>query len=434
MKRQSGEGSFTRLRNGKTRVQAMVNRRRGSFTSTRTGPEGLWEAKEWLRKFQLGYSTEIEHITDLLSQWLEDKKPNIEHNTYLQYERSIRLHLVPNLHSNSVSRFKAADAQKVYRTLREQNVGDRSIQVAHTVLRGAFEHAYRMEWVSENPIDRVDPPSYKAPEKEIWSLEETRNFLTFIKGHFQEHLIYVAIGTGMRQSELLGLEHSDVDMSSGYIHVRQQLIRKDKEFVFTSPKTERGNRLIRIGKLTIKHLVEQREMIDEIKMLYRGWQENDLVFPSHRGTPQWRSTATRTFKELCEKAGVPVIPFHNLRHIDATLLLSHGGFSAVGTSARLGHSRPSITTDIYGHPTTDEHQKMADYIDEILDTNHVPIGRLVGPDGKVHWNASSLMRDPAWLEANMDVDNETLAEQLGVSPLTVQRSKARWRRQSLSKS
>ena len=95
------------------------------------------------------------------------------------------------------------------------------------------------------------------------------------------------------------------------------------------------------------------------------WQENDLIFPSTIGTPMGQNNLFRSFKSLLRTSGLPEIRFHDLRHTAASLMLMYG-VSPIIVARRLGHSKISMTLDIYGHLIPEMQNKAAELIDELI--------------------------------------------------------------------
>jgi integrase len=175
-------------------------------------------------------------------------------------------------------------------------------------------------------------------------------------------LLHVALTTGMRMGELLGLTWDDVDWQ-GAIRVERQLQRDGS---LASPKTRHGRRVVAVGERTLESLRQQRNRLDmERKFAGKRWKENNLIFPSSVGTPQSQRNVLRDFKKVLAGAGLPDFRFHDLRHTAAALMLNHG-VPVIIVSRRLGHSRPSITLDLYGHLIPGLQADAAEKMDELV--------------------------------------------------------------------
>lgn len=154
----------------------------------------------------------------------------------------------------------------------------------------------------------------------------------------------------MRQMELLGLKWTDIDWVKQTLKVERQLERSTIDQVkFVQPKTNYGRRSLALGDQTItvmrRHYERQNE---ERKAAGERWSEYGLIFTTKTGTPINYRNLVRAFKLLLQNAGLPSIRFHDLRHTAASLMLNHG-IPVIVVSRRLGHTKPSITLDVYGH-------------------------------------------------------------------------------------
>ena len=138
-------------------------------------------------------------------------------------------------------------------------------------------------------------------------------------------LYHLAVKTGMRMGELLGLMWPDLQWGSGRLYVQRQLqdVRGMGSF-FQEPKTSSGRRTLQLGQGITDHLRAQLQLCDLTQKFARDkWQENDLVFPSDVGAPIGGDRITHEFRILARMAGLPVIRLHDCRHFAATLILSH---------------------------------------------------------------------------------------------------------------
>lgn len=182
-------------------------------------------------------------------------------------------------------------------------------------------------------------------------------------------IYYLAIVTGMRQGELLGLQWKNVDLDKGIIKVVQNQKRLPSgKLVFGKPKTKTSIRSIKIGEESIEVLQNQEKRIkreredDRVKHI---WKEMDMVFPSTIGTPIDPTNILKKFRKALIKAGLPRIRFHDLRHTAAAIMLNNGVDLFIAYK-RLGHAKPSITLDVYGHLLNTAQNEVANKIEVII--------------------------------------------------------------------
>jgi integrase len=159
----------------------------------------------------------------------------------------------------------------------------------------------------------------------------------------------LALHTGLRRGELLGLRWGDVDLDRAVLHVRRSLVQSGGVMGFQEPKTSSGRRTIALDAPCVVALREHRARQAEQRLRMGSlWQDHDQVFATELGTPLEPSNVDWRFRALLARAGVPRIPFHGLRHTHATLLMKHGVHPKVA-SERLGHANITLTLSTYSH-------------------------------------------------------------------------------------
>ena len=245
--------------------------------------------------------------------------------------------------------------------------GQRTIQVIHLVLHSILSQAVKEGILSRNPADAVERPRVEQVERQILTEEQARELVQVTTGTRHGMLIYLALMTGMREGELLGLKWSDVDWSKGQLHVQRQLQRTTGSGAsLVPPKTKAGKRQIKLGQATLVRLAKHRqEQAQQKENCAARWEENDLIFPNTIGKPMsWRNMY-REYKLILSQNGLPDISFHDLRHTSLSFLLDLG--TPINTvQQRAGHSKASITTDTYGHSLTHAENEAADRLEELF--------------------------------------------------------------------
>jgi integrase len=234
----------------------------------------------------------------------------------------------------------------------------------HAVLRNSLGYAEKQGIIPSNPTKRVDKPVMAKREMAFFSDDQVRRLLSAAAGKTVEVLLQLAITTGMRQGELLGLKWSDVDWVAATIRVQRQLQRiPTLGLVFAQPKSKSSIRTVQLGAFTLKKLMGHKDQQD---MQFRlGENKENLIFPSSIGTPKEPRILLAEFKALQNKAGLPNIRFHDLRHTAASLMLM-SGMELMRISRQLGHSKPSITLDVYGHLIPGLENEAAQRLDELV--------------------------------------------------------------------
>ncbi len=204
--------------------------------------------------------------------------------------------------------------------------------------------------VPRNAAAQVDPPKVRTPEMRPLSPAQARTLLDAARGNRLEALYVLAVTTGMRQGEILGLCWEDVDPESGVVRVRRTLTLAKGGPRLTEPKTPKSRRSIRLTASAVEALERHRERQEaERGASNDAWANQELVFRTRRGTPIRRDTLhAKYWKPLLGRVGLPDVRFHDLRHTCATLLLTKGVHPKI-VSEMLGHSSIAITLDTYSH-------------------------------------------------------------------------------------
>jgi integrase len=250
---------------------------------------------------------------------------------------------------------------------KEEGRGARTVQLIHTVMHAILRQAMKEGILGRNPADAVERPKVEQAEFHTLSEEQAQRLVIASLNTRLGMLIYLALMTGMREGELLGLKWSDVNWGKSQLHVQRQLQQtKGRGLVLVPPKTKAGQRKIMLGLGTMERLEAHRKEQELIKAaMYERWQENDLIFPNTLGKPMSNSNMYDDFKQLLNQAGLPSIRFHDLRHTSISFLLDIG--TPVNTvQRRAGHSKASVTTDTYGHSLSHAEAEAAERIEELV--------------------------------------------------------------------
>jgi integrase len=162
-------------------------------------------------------------------------------------------------------------------------------------------------------------------------------------------LVRIALHTGMRRGELLGLRWADVDWDAGRLYIQQTAQRLPGGVTFRQPKTPGSRRPINLGATEVARLRQHRRtQVAHRLAAGPAYQDHDLVFASSVGTAMEPTTLDRIWRRIVADAGVGHVTFHGLRHAMASLLLTQNVHPKV-VSERLGHSNVNVTMTIYSH-------------------------------------------------------------------------------------
>ena len=302
-----------------------------------------------------------------LERWLTDSvRDTVKATTYESYERLIRLHLVPTLGRLKLKNLTTTHVRGLYREKLDHGLSPTSVQRVHALLHKALKQAVHDGLVPRNITETVKAPRQSRKEISTLTREQARHFLNTAKGDRLAALYLLAIHTGLRQGELLGLKWNDVDLDRGTLQVRRILSAAKEGPTFTTPKSNKG-RSVRLTTQAVQALRDHRTRQAEEKLKHdRVWQDHSLVFTTLVGTPLNRHNVfSRSFKPLLRDAGLPDIPFHGLRHSFATFMLAGGEHPKV-VQEMMGHSGIRVTMDFYSHVLPDMQREAVDRLGVML--------------------------------------------------------------------
>jgi integrase len=367
-KRGNGEGSITRRKNGGWCAQYVVYTAEGRKRRTLYGKsrqEVAAKLAKALSDREGGLLCDAGTLTvgEYLDRWLSDSvKDTVRPRTYERHEEIIRLHIQPALGRMALKNLSPAHVQAFYRDRLDSELSPATVQKIHVVLHKALSQAVKWSLMPRNVTEDVKAPRSVPEEIRPLDREQTKALLEAAHGDRFEGLYVLAVTTGLRQGELLGLRWDDLDLAEGLLRVKRTLTRRKGYLLLGKPKTKKSRRTVQLTDTAVEalrgHLARQMEQIERLGDLYK---DQGLVFATHNGTlVNPTNLRKRSFAPLLEKAGLPHIRFHDLRHTCATLLLS-SNINPKIVSEMLGHANIAITLDTYSHvlPTMQENATRA---------------------------------------------------------------------------
>ncbi|MFC4636951.1 site-specific integrase [Deinococcus hohokamensis] len=294
-----------------------------------------------------------------LTAWLEHVQQELKPTSHQSYKYLVDKHLVPRIGEVQLLKLAPLHVEGMVTSMLRDGLSPRTAGYARAVLRRALQQALRWGLVGRNVAQNVAPPRKEHHEMQAWTPEQAVKFLDVARADDLYPVFYLALMTGMRRGELLGLRWQDVDEKDNKLYIRQNLVIVGNRPQFIEPKTARSKRNLHVAPETIRILQEHRSHVEAMRLKARDrWQEFDLVFPSSVGTPLGTYTLNRTWWGLIEKAELPRIRFHDLRHTYASLALAQK-ISPKVVSERLGHANVAFTLQTYAHVYEEEHRAAA---------------------------------------------------------------------------
>ena len=302
-----------------------------------------------------------------LQDWLHTAQPRLRPSTWHRYEQLIRVYALPALGALALSRLEPRHLERLYADGLTSGAAPATVRQLHAVLRSALGQAAQWGTVVRNVALLVRPPRLTRHDLTPLSAAQARALLDAAQAERFAALYVLAITTGMRLGELLGLCWRDVDLETGQLHVQHTMLRLPDGLKLREPKTPQSRRRIALTPQAVAALRRHRaQQAMERLQIGAAWADHDLVFANAIGRPvEQGNLLSRSFWPLLARAALPRIRFHDLRHTCATLLLQQGVHVKI-VSEMLGHSNIKITLDVYSHVLPDMQTPAVDAMDRLL--------------------------------------------------------------------
>ena len=291
-----------------------------------------------------------------VAEYLNSVKPLTKHN----YNKQVQKHLKPALGAARLETLDTHTIQRFYNSLIASGLSPKTVKNVHGILHCALQQAIACDYIYRNPADACKLPKVTKPEIKPLEPEEIARLLKEAEQDDYCNLFIVAMFTGMRQGELLGLAWECVDFQTGIITVKQQLQCKDGNYFLETPKSGK-NRTILPAPIVMDALRNQLErQRKEQEQAGEMWDNQfNLVFTDALGKYLVRRTVVKHFKKISQRAGISDdARFHDLRHSFAVSSL-YAGDDIKTVQANLGHATAQFTLDVYGHVTQKMRQESA---------------------------------------------------------------------------
>ena len=343
-----------------------------------TKKEAAKKLAELLHQLDTGTFIRPDKITlaEFLEKWLKDSvSVNVAPRTAEGYEHIVRQHLIPGLGGILLTQLKPENLQRYYaeklaggRRDGKGGLSARTVRHHHVTLHTALGVAVKMGLTGRNPADAVTPPRYQRHEFQVLTEADMFKVLEQAKSTPYYALYFLALFTGMRRSEILGLRWGDVDFIFAQISVVRSLHHlRNGQFIFRQPKTAKSRRLIALSPAAVLALTEHRRKQEIIcKHIGRKLADDDLVFSQDEGGPLLPDSVTRAWVRMMDKLGLKGVRLHDLRHSHASQLLKQGIHPKI-VQERLGHSSIAVTLDTYSHVAPGLQKAAAARFDEVME-------------------------------------------------------------------
>lgn len=354
-RRAKGEGSIIKEKSGYWRAHITLP------DGTRRYKRSLKQStvREWLQDQRQAIQTNLllqdERITlgDYLDHFVNNVAAHtLAPSTLRSYKYLIRDHIKPEIGHIKLSKLRPDHIQTLYSLKLESGLSKRTVQYIHAIIRRSLNQAVKWGLLYRNPTNAVTPPRPKRKPPQTLSVEDAKLFLKIIEAHPFYPIYLLAITTGMRKGELLGLHWEDVNLDRQTISIRHTLVDIQGKVHLGQPKSDTAKRTISLP--------------DNVCVTLKDIQlDSGYVFKTSNDTPISQRNLTRHFHTSLKKVGLPLTSFHTLRHTAATILLQANVHPKV-VQEMLGHSSITLTLDTYSHVIPGHHDEAAKEMDRIF--------------------------------------------------------------------
>ncbi len=319
-------------------------------------------------------------------KWLKDyAEVELAPKTVFRYRQLLESRIYPVIGEKRLEKVKPLDLVNFYNTMRGKHkyvsyVGGAAGEVreAGALSEQTIKHHHRLicaifgkaiQWGvfnGVNPASRVDAPKVEKRRAACYDADQVDALLKALGKAGPEELKYkaaimIAIMTGARLGEVMGLEWRDIDFENKAIEIRQSSQYLPTEGIFTkAPKTETSKRKISVNNYLLAILAQYQQNQQEKDFICRG---NNRLFITWDGKPMHPETVSKWFRKFIKRNGLPRLTFHGLRHTSATFLISRG-MDIQTVAGRLGHSTSATTQNIYSHFLESKDRQAADLMEE----------------------------------------------------------------------
>lgn len=368
-KRVMGRGTISLRADGRWQGRLSVDgRRRSVYASSQA--ECVRKLQQLQQQVGAGLPAVDQRATvaTYLTRWLEAVTPRLRPTTAARYRGLVTGQIVPSIGRIKLYQLQPSDVAQMMATVQRNGLSARTASHCRAVLRAALSDAERDGLISRNVAKLADAPHLAPPQPTVLSPEQVRGILDALTDPSLRRLALVAVTTGLRLGEELGLTWPDIDFEGRCLHVRQTLQRIAGAYELVEPKSSTSRRVVALPEAALEALSEERRAQAASQLAAGGrWRQPipGLVFTTATGAPRNGTTLTHLLQDALERAGLPRLRWHDLRAAHGSLLLA-GGVDISVVSRRLGHSSVALTSRHYGGVADSLQRDAADRLEQAL--------------------------------------------------------------------
>ena len=362
---------------GKQIIQSMTWKPEPGMTEKQIAKELNRQAVMFEEQCCKGFQHKAVKFEVFCEQWFEEyAKPNLRNTTY-ERMGMLRTRVYAAIGHLRMDKINPRQIQVFITSLSKEGANAKTGKplavktMRHylSFISDVFSYGVKMGVVDSNPCTKVTVPKGEVKEKQIYSPEQIRTILDLLEDEPEHYKVFftLAIYSGFRRGELLGLEWKDVDWENCVISVRRTSCYTPSKGMYTdTTKTSRSKRTIKFPVAIIEMLRAYKAKQEEQAIAWGDhWIESDRIFIKSNGEPMFIAQPFTWFKRFCERHNVPFYGVHCFRHTFASLLVNQG-VDIVTVSGAMGHSTVSTTSNIYCHMLNEAQAKVSEAVSNAL--------------------------------------------------------------------
>ena len=310
-------------------------------------------------------------LSEWLSIWQKEYLSDVRPSTAQLYKKSLTLYIIPNIGSVKLDAVTPHMIQHLINTLCRQKtrfgtLSPKTVKNIRGILHKALQQAVENQYIRYNPVNACKPPRSVKKEIQPMTEEQQAAFLKEIRGHTHEYLYLIALFTGIRESEVLGLTWDCIDFRQGTLTVKQQLSKASKKSgELNLVPTKNGKvRVLSLAPSVLQCFRLQKLQQNSMRMeAGELWTEKNLVFTNQVGNYLSYRGVYDFFKRIVKKIGCPDTRFHDMRHTYAVNCIAAGD-DIKTVQENMGHATAAFTLDVYGHVFTQMRLQSAEHTEQ----------------------------------------------------------------------
>ena len=291
--------------------------------------------------------------------------------SYRSREKRIRLE-IGHLRLDKIT---TRDIQRLVVKLHNEGQATKTIKHYVSLISTVFRYAVKYQLVSKNPCTGVDFPRDDSKKREILTIPEVQQLFALLQQEPAENMQYVmfltlAVYTGFRRGELLGLEWKDIDLNGGLVSVRRAAYQSKELGHYTdTPKSKRSLRTLKLPLEVLDMLTRYRDHQSAYAAsLGDKWQDTDRLFTAWDGSYLYTNAPEEFYKRFCARHGLRVVTLHSFRHLNASMLIN-AGLDVKTVQAALGHANATTTLNCYAHEFQTAQARACEAVSNALQLN-----------------------------------------------------------------